>query len=176
MNPDLIIFRAFNNLSGKSNILDKFVIFCSEYSGYVYLLIVALILLRNFKKNIHTIIEICISGFLARIVIAEAIRFFFYPDRPFVNFNVNQLLHHSASGSFPSGHAIFFFAVSMSIFLWDKKIGVVGLSISLLIGLSRVLGGIHWPSDILVGAGLGMITAVIVNKIIKCYLKQKNVQ
>jgi undecaprenyl-diphosphatase len=174
MNIDLIIFRAFNSLAGKSAILDKFIIFCAGYLGWFYLLIVGLILLRNFKKNMYTIIEICISGFLARMIIAEAIQFLFYADRPFVNFNVNQLLRHSASASFPSGHAIFFFAVSMSIFLWNKKIGAIGLCTSVLVGLSRIFGGIHWPSDILMGAGLGIITAMVVNKLMKNYLKQKN--
>ncbi|MDD5221474.1 MAG: phosphatase PAP2 family protein [Candidatus Pacebacteria bacterium] len=174
MNPDLIIFKAFNNLVGKCDIFDKFVIFCAEYLGYIYLLIIGFILLKNFKKNIYTIIEICISAFLARIVIAEIIRYIFYTDRPFVNFNVNQLLHHSASASFPSGHAIFFFAVSISVFLWNREWGIIGLLVSALMSLARIYGGIHWPSDILIGAGLGILVAIGVNKLMKYYLKQKN--
>ena len=68
-------------------------------------------------------------------------------------------------GAFPSMHTALAFAVSITIFLHDRKIGWYFLIGSLVVGLSRVLANVHYPADILGGAFLGTVTAVIVDKI-----------
>lgn len=59
--------------------------------------------------------------------------------------------------SFPSDHAVLFFALATGLMFISKKIGVFALIYSLLIiGLPRVYLGLHYPTDILVGAVIGI--------------------
>ena len=49
-------------------------------------------------------------------------------------------------------------------FLDNKKAGIFFFLASFLIGLARVFSGIHWPSDILVGALVGILSAYLLRK------------
>src|SRR5690606_12051881 len=61
----------------------------------------------------------------------------------------------------PSDHAVLFFALAMCIFFTHRKLGVLLLLHALLIvGLPRVYIGVHFPSDVAVGAVVGIVMAL----------------
>lgn len=162
---DHLIFQQINNLALKNLYLDEAAIFCASFLGYVLIGILFILLIRNFKKYCKIIVQAFISGIFARFIIVEIIRFIWDRARPFVSNPVNLLINHSPSSSFPSGHATFFFALSYLIYLYNKKIGLLFLIASFLISISRVFCGIHWPLDILAGALVGILSALIIKKI-----------
>ncbi|MBQ9827216.1 MAG: phosphatase PAP2 family protein [Lachnospiraceae bacterium] len=64
--------------------------------------------------------------------------------------------------SFPSGHAGACFAVAVvMLIMLPKKAGITAVVIAFLVSLSRMYLGVHYPTDILAGAALGIITAFI---------------
>jgi undecaprenyl-diphosphatase len=79
--------------------------------------------------------------------------------------------HDPLEGSFPSGHALFYFALSYVIYAYNKKLGTAFYIFSLLIVFSRVYVGIHWPADILAGAIIGTLVAWGTVKLAKKYFK-----
>ena len=164
---DHLIFQQINNLALKNLYLDEVAIFCANFLGYILIGILFILLIRNFKKYYKIITQAFISGIFARFIIVEIIRFIWYRPRPFIVEPVNLLLRHSTSASFPSGHATFFFALSTLIYLYDKKTGILFLVASFLISISRVFCGIHWPFDILAGALVGILSALIIKKIFR---------
>ena len=102
------------------------------------------------------------SAIIARFVFVEIIRLFYYNPRPFLVLSgVAQLVNHETTSSFPSGHATFYFALAMGVFLYNKKIGHVYIALAGLISFARIFVGVHWPLDILAGAGLGSVISVI---------------
>ena len=67
--------------------------------------------------------------------------------------------------SFPSGHATNSLACAWVMFrLLDKKYGIPALVLALLISFSRLYVGVHFPTDVLAGALVGMLSAWIVYK------------
>lgn len=158
------LFYYLNSFAGKSVCFDDLVIFSSYYLGYwlVAGLFVFIILGKDKKREIKMLILAAFSVFLSRIIITEIIRFFYYVPRPFVNNSVHQLIFHEASGSFPSGHAAFFFALAMAVFFFHKRWSILFFLGALLIGIFRVIAGIHWPVDILGGAIIGILSTWII--------------
>jgi len=68
--------------------------------------------------------------------------------------------------SFPSGHAAGAFAVAAYVALETRVHAAVKLSVFVVsagIALSRVVLGVHYPSDVVAGALLGVVTATIVS-------------
>ncbi len=77
--------------------------------------------------------------------------------RPFtVLENVQPLVGRGGSGSMPSSHAANWFAAATVGFIYFRRSLWWVIPVALLIGFSRVYLGVHYPSDVLVGALLGV--------------------
>jgi len=71
--------------------------------------------------------------------------------------------------SFPSDHAVLFFTLATGIYLVSRRLGwLMYLYTAVFIGLPRVYLGIHYPSDILAGALLGVAIASTVRIVALC--------
>lgn len=68
-----------------------------------------------------------------------------------------------AYASFPSGHATTAFAAAVVLALWYPRGAGVFVGSAVLVGLSRVMLGAHFPSDVLAGALLGSGVALVVH-------------
>jgi len=165
INPDFYIFRLINSLAGKFSWLDLIGIFFAEYLGYILVAIILLFLLKNRKSYWFLVIYGLISAIFARFGFTELIRWLWQRPRPFVENNVHLLFNDINSASFPSGHAAFFFALSTVVCLYNKKTGILFFIASFLISISRVFCGIHWPSDIIAGAAIGIFSGLLILKI-----------
>jgi undecaprenyl-diphosphatase len=170
---DYFLFRLLNQLAGRWLWLDSLAIFLASYCEYILVSLFLIWLLWRFlfqkperKKTIQWFFLAVISVTFSRLIITELIRFFYYRPRPFVAEQVYQLLEHSATGSFPSGHAAFFFALSTIIYLVNKKVGLLFFVASFLICLARIFVGLHYPLDIAAGLLIGIFSGWIVKKII----------
>lgn len=64
--------------------------------------------------------------------------------------------------SFPSDHAILFVALAVGIFFASRRLGAIAIAyVTLLIMGPRLFLGIHWPTDMLAGAVLGIAIAAM---------------
>ena len=162
---DSVIFQYINSFALKYFWLDIITIFLAKYFGWVLIGVLVIFLIKNFRKYWKMIITAFISAILARFIITEIIRWLWPRSRPFVGEEVNLLLPHSPSLSFPSGHAAFFFALSLIVYFYNKKAGILFFIASFLICLGRVMVGLHWPTDILGGVVVGLFSAWLIQKI-----------
>ena len=66
--------------------------------------------------------------------------------------------------SFPSDHAVLFFALSTGLLFVSRKAGAFALAYTaLFIALPRIYLGLHYPTDIIAGAVIGMTIALMGN-------------
>lgn len=156
------VFENINQFAGKYLWLDTLGIFFAKYLGYFLVLFLILFLIRNFRKYWPMISRAFGAGILSRLIITEIIRFLYPVSRPFIGNNINLLFNYSATSSFPSGHAAFYFALSTTIYFYNKKTGFLFLVASFLISISRVFVGVHWPLDVLAGAIVGIFSAWLI--------------
>jgi undecaprenyl-diphosphatase len=75
------------------------------------------------------------------------------------------------TSSFPSGHAtssmIFYLTVALALAAgtrWQRPLAAAAVLLSLLIGLSRVMLGVHWPSDVVGGWSFGLLWVLLTLK------------
>lgn len=69
----------------------------------------------------------------------------------------------SKSLSFPSGHtsSAFTFAMAITMVLKKKGVAIPAFIFAFLMGLSRIYVGVHYPTDVIVGAFVGIVYALI---------------
>ena len=75
-----------------------------------------------------------------------------------------QRVHHplgcGTGQSFPSTHASDT-AAAAAVFSWAApRLSMVGIAITLLVGISRVYLGAHWPTDVVAGWALGALVGM----------------
>lgn len=86
--------------------------------------------------------------------------------RPYECCTITPLIARDGAGcSFPSRHAFSAFAIAASWFAASAPVAVVLLAAAAVLALCRVLGGVHFPRDVvaggLLGAAVGILAAVL---------------
>jgi undecaprenyl-diphosphatase len=170
------IFYFLYNLGLHSIFVSKVAFVLAQYSnpfGFVLALIVLIGIFFTHKdwkdkKYIEWVREMIVIG--ASVVSAYLVTFILktliHASRPFVLLsNIHPLVAETPYDSFPSGHATAFFALAMAIYLYDKKWGTVFFIIAILVSLSRVIAGVHFPIDVVVGAVIGILISYIAHGI-----------
>lgn len=116
--------------------------------------------LRGGTSGRQCAITATLSAIVA-LTIAGAVSFLFYVPRPFAVGLAPNLLDHVADSSFPSDHVAVMAAVAVSLlFARQRSLGVLVAFATLAVGATRVVLGVHYPSDILAATLLGTAVSV----------------
>ncbi|HWT76451.1 MAG TPA: phosphatase PAP2 family protein [Mobilitalea sp.] len=140
--------------------------------GMIWLIIILGLLL--YKKSRTTgmvsLIAFAMSILINNIILKNVIA----RPRPFAALTQLQvLIARPTDFSFPSGHTATAFAVAGAIyFMGNKRWGIGALIFAGLMGFSRLYLGVHYPSDVLCGAIVGLLISISVNKV-QIYLQEK---
>ena len=109
----------------------------------------------------------CIAGLAAAgiaMTTNQVISHLWERPRPFT---ANPTLTHllsapSVDPSFPSDHAAVAIAIAFAVLAFSRRAGLLFLATAILIALSRVALGMHYPSDVLAGMVIGWAAATLV--------------
>ena len=125
----------------------------------VYLtLLVTTYLQQGFGKQVLIYVCIPASGF----VILSFLRKKINAPRPYEEWDIKPLLDRDSPGqSMPSRHVFSATIISMACLHASLSVGVILLVLSALLGLVRVLGGVHFPKDVVVGYICALVWGVI---------------
>ena len=142
----LSLLRAFNR-------------FMTVVMPMIYLTLLATIYLQEgLGKQVGIYVFIPASGFVILSLFRKKIN---HP-RPYETWDICPLLEKDSSGrSMPSRHVFSATIISMACLHASLPIGLVCLIFSALLGLVRVLGGVHYPKDVVVGYICGLAWGVL---------------
>lgn len=89
----------------------------------------------------------------------KATNLVFFRPRPFQDGPVNLLFYPPHDSSFPSNITAIAWAVALSLFLHDRRTGLLLAIPALLVAWGRVMAGVHYPSDAVGGIAYGLASA-----------------
>lgn len=164
---DLAGYHFLNQWAGHFHALDIIMAFFAQYALELYVVLFVIAWFTLPKPNIeqrHALVIMGFSGILALIINVLIAHVWFRP-RPFVTLpkgTFTQLIPHSADASFPSDHTAGSFGFAAGS--WSKAQRWVSRSftaLAILVAMARVYGGIHWPTDVLAGVVIGLISGKV---------------
>ena len=140
-------------------LLRTFNLFMTVVMPIVYLTLLATTYLQQgLGKQVLMYVFIPASGF----VILSFLRKKINAPRPYEEWDIKPLLDRDSPGqSMPSRHVFSATIISMACLHASLSVGVILLVLSALLGLVRVLGGVHFPKDVVVGYICGLVWGVI---------------
>lgn len=160
-------FDVVNGLAGKNAFLDAVMLFAAGPLIYLVFAAGGLILLAGMRghdriANLWMVGQVG-AALLLGFLINRGLRAMAVHERPFQSRHVTQLIHHDPGVSFPSNHATAVVAVALAVgVLVSSRWGVLLSVPAVLVAVSRVYVGVHWPSDIVVGALVAVVAVVAV--------------
>ena len=82
--------------------------------------------------------------------------------RPYEVLDIDPIIKKNTKGnSFPSRHVFSVFVIAMSLYYVWPSVGIALMLIGIIIAAIRVIGGVHFPRDVIVGALIGMGCSII---------------
>ena len=141
------------------SLLRTFNRFMTVVMPMIYLTLLAITYLQQeLGKQVGIYLFIPASGF----VILSFLRKKINAPRPYEVWEIVPLLDRDSPGqSMPSRHVFSATIISMACLHASLSVGVILLVFSALLGLVRVLGGVHFPKDVVVGYICGLVWGVI---------------
>lgn len=82
--------------------------------------------------------------------------------RPYEVLDIDPLIHKDTKGhSFPSRHVFSVFVIAMVFLRLCPAAGFAFLAVGVLLAACRVIGGVHWPRDVLAGMVVGVLSGLL---------------
>lgn len=165
VNLEFTILNFLQN-TFKNPVIDSVMTFITKLgnNGFIWILVALIFLFTKKHKKTGIII---LAGLLAGLVIGNLfLKNIFARLRPFeVVDGVKLLIPAPTDFSFPSGHTLSSFIAATILYKRYKKVGMWAILLAVLIAFSRLYLYVHFPSDVLFGALLGIFIGIGTNKI-----------
>ncbi|MFE8698455.1 undecaprenyl-diphosphatase [Cytobacillus sp. FJAT-53684] len=156
------VFRMVNDLGKEYTYLNPPFVFIAEYTVYLLALATIIYWFTRGRNNRMMVISAVLTFMIAEIL-GKLAGTFHSNYQPFVELtNVNQLIEKTVGNSFPSDHTILFFSFCMTFWLFKRGYGLLWMIAAILVGISRMWVGVHYPADVAVGALISIISAIAV--------------
>lgn len=84
-----------------------------------------------------------------------------------INSGIDMLITVPGDYSFPSGHTCVSIAAAVILYRYDRRFGIPALLVAAAIAFSRMYVYVHFPTDVLTGAVLGLAAAVLAEKLVE---------
>ena len=141
------------------SLLRTFNRFMTVVMPMIYLTLLAVTYLQQgLGKQVLMYVFIPATGF----VILSFLRKKINAPRPYEEWAIKPLLDRDSPGqSMPSRHVFSATIISMACLHASLTVGFILLILSVFLGLVRVLGGVHYPKDVLIGYACGLVWGVI---------------
>ena len=138
-------------------------------AGLIWVVIALLFLWRKTRRKCG--LKMAVSLVICLILGQFIIKNIFARPRPcWINTDMEMLVEVPKDYSFPSGHTLSGIASALIILKDDRRIGVPACILAVVIAFSRLYLYVHFPTDVLVGAVLGILLAIAVDRIVETYL------
>jgi len=130
--------------------------------GVVWYSLMALMALTQGEPGMRAAAVMAATG-LTGVAIYKLLKYRLIRERPFISFPeaISMRAAPLDRYSFPSGHTLHAVMFTIIGVAWFPALAAVLVPLAILIAMSRVILGLHYPTDVLVGAVIGWSLAEI---------------
>lgn len=145
----------------KRPILKKTIMILNQLITTITYIMYPLMIIKLYVAD-NPIIYVFVILPLVMFLLVSIFRNFYEAKRPYEIYEYESIINKKSLGkSFPSRHVFSIFVIAMSFFNINAYMGALFLIMGMILAVCRVLGGVHFPKDVIVGALLGIVPWLI---------------
>ena len=147
---------------------------CMSFFGHGTGCLVAASLVWSLDRKNRIAIPLLVGSTLLAGAISAALKVIVHRPRPFVKLDVigdsislSEAVFHNFLQSFPSGHTATAFALAMGLSFLYRKGKPLFFLFAFLVGLQRIISQNHFPSDVIAGGLVGVLSAQVMLSVLR---------
>jgi membrane-associated phospholipid phosphatase len=152
--------------------MDSVIVFAANY--LIYLMVAGFAAYWLVGEDRRGKITLALSAVIGLVLVLVAIKIAastYYDPRPFTQPGVTALVHHAPDNGFPSDHSAAAGLMATLIVLRHRWWGLLFGLAAAVVAWARVASHVHHLVDVLVGLGLGALTALIAILVVTLVLR-----
>lgn len=162
-----VFLRIYHTKFAKK--INKFAKIYSFFGNAIFWAVIGvfIFIIGYFIKD-YFLFQLFFGGYIQSIALFLVLRYgFFDRRRPYLKLKEHGVEKHDdiirESRSFPSGHTTFFifYGILFSVYFESWILLIIFTGLGILMGMSRLLLGMHFPSDVITGFTAGILFAIL---------------
>lgn len=155
----------------KNKHLDTFMYRVTDLGGAIFSTLIAMVFILFGSKNIKYIGIECMFVLGISQIVVQGLKKILSRERPYkIIEQLNTFGIDLSDYSFPSGHTTASFSIASTLALNIPRISLIVFFLALIIGISRIYLGVHYPTDVAAGIILGVGTSILVHMYLLKYI------
>ena len=149
-----------NNIKSRPKLAD-FIVFANKVTTYIVYVVFGIFMTTLLIKRDDRLLRILLTTAISFFIVS-VFRKIYNRERPYEKFGTKSVIEKEKKGnSFPSRHVFSSFVIAIACLYVNLMLGLSVLVISVCIAVLRVVGGVHYISDVIAGALIGVISGII---------------
>lgn len=158
------IFLDLINIKLNSPYLDKVMYRATNLGGALFSSLLVLILIFIGSSNIRLVGLELLGTLTISQIIVHSLKLIMSRERPYKIFDtLNTFGFNLKDYSFPSGHTTAAFSMATTIAMNMPRFTIVVFTLAVIVAISRIYLGVHFPTDVAAGMIIGLGTAIVVH-------------
>lgn len=170
MSLNLVLLSLLNQMTISSPFLSALMVFVSGPLAFLVFPLIFIVFLFTFSVHKMNAIALTVLSISLSWFVAETIKHITKIPRPFLSMQTITPLTTPIGYSFPSEHAAVYATLAVISYTIDIRLGVAFTFLAVLVGISRVALGVHYPLDVFVGYLIGIGVGLFFVHLFKVFL------
>ncbi len=117
---------------------------------------------KDVRERHQIALFVALTSMALSSLVVLIINSFYQRLRPFEVMDVTLLFYRPTDPSFPANSAAAAFALGAAIWLVNRRVGAAMLAAAVVYGFARIIAGVHFPLDVLVGWLIAVAVTLVV--------------
>lgn len=138
---------------------DTLLRFCKRTPWLLMIIYACFVAYLAFTKDTRVVFFLVVPAVV--LIFVTVLRFLLDKPRPFEVYKIEPLTKHAKGKSCPSRHTASAFIIGMACLYISVPFGILTLCMACIVAVTRVLCGVHFILDVLLGAGISVAIGAI---------------